>query len=66
LNERGRLEFTNLLFHAAIDVKLASVKLTMARNERVILDALVRDAVIQPVNEELVNHRARVCCSPTV
>jgi len=37
------LEFTNLLFHAAIDVKLASAKLTMAHNERVILDALVRE-----------------------
>jgi len=37
----------------------------MAYNERVILDALVHGAVIQPVNEELVN-RARVSCNPTV
>lgn len=38
----------------------------MAHNEHVMLDALMHSAVIQPVNEELVNHRARVSCSPTV
>lgn len=39
----------------------------MTRNEHVIFDApMRRDAVIQPVNEELVNDRARVSCSLTV
>jgi len=48
------------------NVKLTSAKLTMGYNERVILNALARSAVIQPVNEELVNHCTRMSCSPTV
>ncbi|EGI60930.1 Zinc finger SWIM domain-containing protein [Acromyrmex echinatior] len=35
----------------------------MGYNERVILNALARSAVIQPVNEELVNHCTRMSCS---
>jgi len=48
------------------NVKLTSAKLTMGYNERVILNALAPSAVIQPVNEELVNHCTRMSCSPTV